>query len=165
MEESHSSTYLNLLLSILAWLHHLHLLTLHELLLLVILHDWLSIHINHVGVHASCLHLLLLLHHLLLLHLGSGVLIEHLLLTAIFGHVLVFHLAVGAWRRLWRGGLLHWGRLGCRDLLLLGFCCRLLCWLIFSSRLLLLLLTLSWLLLFWLVAHILNEASVVMNQI
>lgn len=165
MEESRSSTYLNLLLSILAWLHHLHLLTLHELLVLAILHNWLAIHINHVGVHACCLHLLLLLHHLLLLHLGSGVFVKHLLLTAIFRHVLVFHLAIGAWRRLWRGGFLHRGRLSCRVLLLLGFCCRLLSWLLFSSWLLLLLLTLGWLLLLWLVAHILNEASVGMNQI
>ena len=142
------ATYLNLLLGVLTRLHHLHLLAVHELLLLaIVLHHLLAVHVDHTGVHAA-VHLLLLHHLLLLLHLGS-VFVEHLLLTAIFGHVIHWLLSVGTRCRLWRGSLL--------DLLffLLGWgLFLLLCGLL--SRLFLLLLSFSFWLLFRLVAHILN---------
>ena len=143
------ATYLNLLLGVLTRLHHLHLLAVHELLLLaIVLHHLLAVHVDHTGVHAA-VHLLLLHHLLLLLHLGSSVFVEHLLLTAIFGHVIHWLLSVGTRCRLWRGSLL--------DLLffLLGWgLFLLLCGLL--SRLFLLLLSFSFWLLFRLVAHILN---------
>ena len=143
------ATYLNLLLGVLTRLHHLHLLAVHELLLLaIVLHHLLAVHVDHTRVHAA-VHLLLLHHLLLLLHLGSSVFVEHLLLTAIFGHVIHWLLSVGTRCRLWRGSLL--------DLLffLLGWgLFLLLCGLL--SRLFLLLLSFSFWLLFRLVAHILN---------
>lgn len=143
------ATYLNLLLGVLTRLHHLHLLAVHELLLLaIVLHHLLAVHVDHTGVHAA-VHLLLLHHLLLLLHLGCSVFVEHLLLTAIFGHVIHWLLSVGTRCRLWRGSLL--------DLLffLLGWgLFLLLCGLL--SRLFLLLLSFSFWLLFRLVAHILN---------
>ena len=95
------ATYLNLLLGVLTRLHHLHLLTVHELLLLaIVLHHLLAVHVDHTGVHAA-VHLLLLHHLLLLLHLGCSVFVEHLLLTAIFGHVIHWLLSVGTRCRLW----------------------------------------------------------------
>ena len=147
------ATYLNLLLGVLTRLHHLHLLAVHELLLLaIVLHHLLAVHVDHTRVHAT-VHLLLLHHLLLLLHLGCSVFVEHLLLTAIFGHVIHWLLSIGTRCRLWRGSLLDllFFLLGWGLFLLL---CGLLSWLL--SRLFLLFLSFSFWLLFRLVAHILN---------
>ena len=145
----HNNTYLELLLRVLARLHHhLLLLPIHELLLLaIVLHHLLAVHVDH-AVHAT-VHLLLLHHFLLLLHLLLSVFVQHLLLTIILlvgllADVLVF----GAGSGLWRGSLLDRGRFRrWSRLLLLDFFLG--SWLFSGCRL-----ALIWLLLLLCFAHI-----------
>lgn len=84
-------TYLELLLGVLAWLHH-HLLPIHELLLLLTVHlDDVTVHVHHVAIHIHH-HLLLVLH---------GRFVNHLLLATVNGLVSVDLVGVGGRCWLW----------------------------------------------------------------
>jgi len=84
-------TYLELLLGVLAWLHH-HLLPIHELLLLLTVHlDDVTVHVHHVAIHIHH-HLLLVLH---------GRFVHHLLLATVNGLVSVDLVGVGGRCWLW----------------------------------------------------------------